>query len=235
MKKLLRNAKRLLDRILGTATDELYWRFRHLGSRRWAETYLAPESLAHPHRQLLLDTISRYAPFESALEIGCASGPNLYLLARRFPHAKFRGIDISRKAVAVGRDRLAREGVRNVALSFGRADRLQMFPSSSFDLVFSDASLVYVGPEKIKAALREMARIAKKAIILVEWHTDSDSSIFEDHWAHNYRNLFQEILPDSNPRFLKLSPEIWGGEWGEHGYIIEIRISSPDKSGNATE
>ena len=235
MKKLLRSAKRLLGKIFGTATEELYWRFRHLGSPHWAETYVASASLEHPHRKFLLETIERQRPFASILEIGCASGPNLYLLAKRFPAAKLYGVDISQKAIAFGRNWLSNQGISNVFLETGKTGHLTQFASQSVDIVVSDAALVYVGPEKIEAALREMARVAKKAIILVEWHTDSDSSIFKDHWAHNYRNLFQKILPDSEPRFLKLSPEIWGGDWSEHGYIIEIRISSPGGSENIAE
>lgn len=226
MKKLLRGIRRALDRRLGSGVDKLYWRFRHLfGMRRWAESYISAESLSHPQRKFLLDTISRYAPFESALEIGCASGPNLYLLAKRFPYAKLQGIDISPRAVAVGRSWLLREGeVKTVSLAIGQAEHLPTILSKSFAVVFSDATLIYLGPDKIEAALREMIRIAEKAVVLLEWHTDSKESVYHDHWAHNYRALLLRIAPGIAVSATKLPADVFTGEWARYGYCIEARL-----------
>src|SRR4030042_430657 len=102
-KKFLRLIKRSANKIFGTKVDELFWKFRNIFDRKWPENYISRESINHPHRKFLIDKISVYYPFENILEIGCASGPNLYLLAKKFPEIKLYGIDISKKAIEVGK------------------------------------------------------------------------------------------------------------------------------------
>ena len=159
---LLRKIKRLANKIAGTKVDELYWRFRHFIDRSWAESYISKESINHPHRKLLVDKISAYYPFDNVLEIGCASGPNLYLLANKFPNAKLYGIDISERAIKIGKEFFKKENMRNVSLDSGKADDLKKFKDKSIDIIFTDATLIYEGLDKIDLAIREMLRVAKK-------------------------------------------------------------------------
>jgi len=226
LKKLFRAGKRFLDKTFGTAPDEFYWRFRHIfQNREWAQRYLSDESLRHPHRKLLIDAICRFEPLESVLEIGCASGPNLFFLSERLPHAKLYGVDISKKAVQVGTELMKEKNIRNVFLTCRKADDLSPFRDKSIDVVFTAATLVCIGPDKIKAALREMTRVAKKAIVLLEWHTDSNTSVYEDHWAHNYEKLFGEIAPQAEIIKTKIPENIWPGEWSKFGYIVEAILT----------
>jgi tRNA G46 methylase TrmB len=119
MKKLLRKVKRLAVKIFGLKVYELFWKFRHFFDKSWAERYISKESINHPHRKILIDIISKYYPFDSALEIGCASGPNLYLLAKKFPEVKLYGIDISKKAIEIGKKKFNKEKISNVILETG--------------------------------------------------------------------------------------------------------------------
>lgn len=220
MKKMLRQIKRLLDKTFGTIIDEFYWRFR---GKSWAKKYLTPESINHPHRQLLIEHIAIYAPFESALEVGCASGANLYLIAKRFPTVKLYGTDINKRAVYIGREWFATQGI-NCSFSTHKAEDLKQFPDKSIDIIFTDAALIYVGPEKIERVIKEFARVAKKALIFNEWHDESQNSIYNDHWIHNYRTLLKKFTSEDNIRFTKIPQELWGGDWAKYGYIIEVKI-----------
>jgi SAM-dependent methyltransferase len=87
--------------ILGARFNQLEWRYRHIYKRGWAEGYV--HSFSHPHRQLLVEKISANAPFTDVLEIGCATGPNLYLLAKKFPMAHFVGVDINPEGIRLGK------------------------------------------------------------------------------------------------------------------------------------
>ena len=60
MRTLLKIAKRISNKVLGTTSDLLFWRFRHFIDRRWPENYVSKQSLAHPHRSLLVEKISKY-------------------------------------------------------------------------------------------------------------------------------------------------------------------------------
>ncbi len=218
----LRIIKRFLDKFLGsTRSDKLFWQFRHFLDRNWANSYISEQSLNHPHRGILIEKISNYYPFEKVLEVGSASGPNLYLLAQKFPQVNFYGIDVSGKAVADGKKFFAKKGINNVFLQSMGALQLESFGDKSIDVVFSDAALIYIGLDKIDFVLREMSRIAKKAIILCEQHTE-ERSFYDDKWVHNYEKIIGKILPMSKSNFTKISKDIWGGDWGKFGYIIEI-------------
>src|SRR4030042_2921121 len=148
-KKFLRLIKRSANKIFGTKVDELFWKFRHIFDRKWPESYISQESINHPHRKFLIDKISVYYPFENILEIGCASGPNLYLLAKKFPEIKLYGIDISKKAIEVGKEYFKKENINNIFLSEGKAGELKKFGDKSIDVIFTDATLIYEGPDRI--------------------------------------------------------------------------------------
>jgi len=211
----------VLEAILGTKYNELVWRFRHIYKRGWAEGYI--ESFSHAHRHLLVGKISTNAPFTDVLEIGCATGPNLYLLARRFPDAHFVGIDINPEAIRQGNRFFKQQDIRNVSLFVGKADKLERFPDKSFDIVLTDAVLMYIGPDKIKKVVAEIQRITRKAIILVEHHSEQESALGscnERWWLRNYTKLFQPFSHSINAT--KIPSEIWGGNWGKFGYIIEV-------------
>jgi len=121
------------------------------------------------------------------LEIGCASGPNLYLLAKKFPEIKLYGIDISKKAIEIGKKKFNEEKILNVILETGNPSDLQKFFNKSIDIIFSDACLIYISPKKINSVVEEMVRIAKKAIILCEQHSDNSNSFYNGNWGHNYK------------------------------------------------
>ncbi len=222
MKKLLRGTKRLLDKIFGTVIDELYWRFRHCFNKHWAENYISEESLKNPQRRLLIEKISVHAPLGSVLEIGCASGPNLYAFSREFPDTQFFGIDISRRAVEVGTAWMNDRGIKNVKLFTGKADKLGRFPDKNMDIVLSVATLLYIGPDKIDQVIDEMLRVAKKALVLIEWHTEQEWSYAFDHWAYNWKILLEKH-GQTSVSASKLTFGDLGGGWKELGYLIEVQ------------
>jgi len=143
------------------------WSTRHLYEEDWIESYW--RSRDHPHRSFLVERISKFFP-NSVLEIGCACGPNLYHIAKKFPNAEVKGIDINPMAVQKGNGWFKEEGIFNVKLEVGSAQELKQFADKSFDVVFTDAVLIYISPEDIKQVVKEMLRIGR-IIVLNEWHS----------------------------------------------------------------
>ena len=81
----------------------------------------------------------------SVLEIGCGTGRNLICAARRWPDARFYGIDISEAMLETARANVAKAGlVRPDHLCAGRRDRVSM-PGAvrrhGFDRVFQSYTL----------------------------------------------------------------------------------------------
>jgi ubiquinone/menaquinone biosynthesis C-methylase UbiE len=231
----------------GTKVIEKEWATRHLckgererddwckGSDDWIKGYL--DSWNHPHRSFLVDTISRFNP-SSILEIGCNCGPNLYLLAKKFPDAEIIGIDINPVAVQKGNEWLAQEGISNVRLLEGKADELGQFQDKSFDVVFTDAVLIYIGPDKIKEVIREMVRITRKALILMEWHSfeherKDPKGLGVYHigcWKRDYVALLKQFVREEQIHITKVTEDVWPDKnWKEVGAVIEVLC---DKGGS---
>ncbi|MBS7632037.1 class I SAM-dependent methyltransferase [Candidatus Bathyarchaeota archaeon] len=217
---LYHRTRLLLNTLLGTRFNELIWRFRHIYRRGWAEGLIT--SASHPHRKLLAERISLHAPFRDVLEIGCATGPNLYVLAKTFPNVRYVGIDINPSAIKQGKIFFEKEKINNVSLLTAKADALR-FSDKSFDIVFTDAVLMYIGPDKIMQVTEEIQRIARKAIVLVEHHSGEESPIgvnMGKWWLRNYVKLFQPYIRQA--RCTKITSDVWGGNWSRFGYIIEM-------------
>ena len=147
--------------------------------------------LYHPHRNKLVSIIDLYKP-ESILEIGCGDKCNLELLTNRFPKADIRGTDLPTKAWK------------------------QPFGDKSFDVVFTDACLIYIAPDRIEETINEMKRIAKNAIIMVEQQeVGGEERSINGCWVRDYGKYFKEC------KIAKIPKEIWStGNWGKYGYFI---------------
>ena len=217
---------RLKELMVGTKAWEDYWGRRKRGNdwhnkgHDWIEGYW--QSINHPHRQLLVEAVVKFKP-KSILEVGCACGPNLYLLAKRFPEATIWGIDINRQAIDYGQERFCKAGMKNVWLCIGRADNL-LFAENSFDVVFTDATLIYVGPDKIKGVLERMLDIAKKGLVLVERQRNGDVSVYRDSlWQRDYVKLFDALSPTVGVSINKIPLDIWP-EWADGGAVIEVKL-----------
>ena len=190
------------------------------------------ESINHAHRSLLVESISSHAPLDSALEIGCNTGSKLYLLSLQYPNAKLYGIDINSEVIEDGKDQLSMRGINNVFLSFGKADSLKSFSNKSVDIVFTDAVIMYIGPDKIGGILKEAVRIARKAVILNEWHMESESLKFKKeykyhygHWIWDFHKLCAPYVPPERVRITRIPKELWNdANWNEFGAIIEMNL-----------
>lgn len=234
LKKGYSKFRSIQRRLLGTRLEEKYWATRHLrkgddwgnGKNDWIRSYW--DSRNHSHRSFLMERIFKFSP-SSILEIGCNCGPNLYLLAKKFPNAEIKGIDINPMAVQKGNEWFAQEDISNVKLSVGKADDLRQFQDKSFDVVFTDAVLIYIGPDKIKKLLGEMLRVTRKALIFLEWHCFNSKSnplgVYVGHWMRNYVTLLKEFVPENKIKVIKMPEELWPDQnWQRWGAVIEVVI-----------
>ncbi len=200
-----------------------FWRFRHLIDKNWTSGYASAAALSHPHRAKLLGIIGEFALLNSVLEVGCATGPNLILLAQRYPEAEIYGLEVSREAVKVGQREVEKLGLKNIYLSAGNADNLKKYADKSMDVVFSDACLIYFNEHKIKGVLREMARVARKGIVICELTNEVESTDGKSQF-HNYGKLFEGISADLKIEEYGLDDIIWTEKWEKFGKIIKITL-----------
>ena len=233
------NFRRVKEYLLGTKEREREWAIKHLrGGDDWGESSRDDwvksywNSQDHPHRPFLMERISKFSP-NSILEIGCNCGPNLRLLARKFPDAEIIGVDINPLAVQKGNEWLAQEGIPNVKLLEGKADELGRFQDRSFDIVFTDAVLIYIGPDEIKDVMKEMVRITRRVLILVERHSFEPEkkdpyglgAYHYGCWKRDYVALLKQFVREEQIRITKITADIWPDKnWSSVGAVIEVVI-----------
>lgn len=97
------------------------------------------------------------------LEIGCGTGRNLIVAARRWPDARFYGLDISHEMLKSARQAIARAGLSH-RIHLGQGDAAQfdaaaLFGVARFDRVFQSYTLSMI-PDW-QGAIREAARHLK--------------------------------------------------------------------------
>jgi S-adenosylmethionine-diacylgycerolhomoserine-N-methlytransferase len=84
-------------------------------------------------------------PGGTVLEIGCGTGRNLIAAAKRFPDARYHGIDISEAMLETARASLTRAGLADrITLAQGDAtafDAAALFGVATFDRVFQSYTL----------------------------------------------------------------------------------------------
>ena len=218
----------LVKMIYYTLGSSILGRFLTWHERQWETRALSAaegywNNRNNPNKHLLVERIAALSPIHSILEVGCNSGPNLYLLAKKFPQAQIVGIDINSKAVQYGNAQFAQEGIPNVQLLVGKADELGQFQDKSFDVVFTRAVLIHIGPDKIKNIVEEMIRVSRRALILMEGQCfepqDEDpngmgiycSGIWKAWrmWRRDYVALLKQYVPAEQIRVIRIPEEVW--------------------------
>lgn len=211
---------------IGMRIRERWWANRSIAEGYW-------NNRNHPSKHFLVERIAAFSPVNSILELGCNSGPNLYLLAKKFPKAQITGIDINKEAIKYGNMQFTKEGLSNVKLLVGKGDKLGEFQDRAFDIVFTNAVLTHIGPNKIKRVIAELFRITQRALILMEPHSFglSEKDLLElglftyygGQWIRNYVTLLKQFVPEKQIKVTKIPEGIWPFKpWQELGAVLEV-------------
>jgi len=134
-----------------------------------AHYYCAPSHIRAQAHLYGLDTV----PLEKArvLELGCASGGNLFPFACTHPEAQVVGVDLSSVQVADGQRLIEKMGLKNMQLqAMSLADITPSF--GQFDYIIAHGVFSWVPPE-IKSALLRVCRenLSPKGIAYISYNT----------------------------------------------------------------
>lgn len=100
------------------------------------------------------------------------------------------------------------------------------FHGETFDLVITDACLIYISPSRMHRALRELRRVGYKRFIFCEFHSTAIWKRILTKLATGY-NVYNylDLLTDNyfkDIKFYKIPQESWSGQpWEEFGYFID--------------
>jgi ubiquinone/menaquinone biosynthesis C-methylase UbiE len=169
------------------AKHKRYWKDRKID---WGISYF--DTWNHPHRHLIVEKL-RNKKFGSVFETGCASGPNLYLIKKVFPHVELGGIDLSADAIQMARERFSYP----FNFEVGSAEKI-FLSDKSVDVSISDMCMIYLGKKGVNRALNELKRITRNFVILCEFHSESPLKniglkLTSGYNSHNYRKILEEL------------------------------------------
>jgi len=210
------------------------WKTR---DRTSAMKYL--ENVEKPSSNLIGDCVD-IKSFQTILEVGSNSGPNLIGYAQIYPDINFTGLDLNKEAVKLGNQNARRSHLPNLRfIQIDLTDKKfsNLFPDKQ-DLVFSFATLMYIHPFHIKKVLRELLEITNQYLVLIEQHDEGFISKcfplgipsgFEASFKRNYKKLVIDELAklerglDAIDIF-EVDPKIWAPGGGS-ARIIRVRLN----------
>jgi len=220
MNKILRYIKRLLDRLLGDFSDEMFWKYLHFSKNKWKKAYEVPYNKLG-HKFFLIDLITSNKKIKKILELGCGDGLNLRKIAKKNKSIDLTGIDINKVAIKKGYLKIKNLNYK-INLIRGNLKNLRKYTNNQFDIVFTDASLMYIDESNILDVLKEALRISKLKVVICELHTNKNS-FYNDKWVHNYEIIFKKISKYNKVKIYNLKNSKRAGDWKTFGKIIEVK------------
>lgn len=154
------------------------------------------------------------------LEIGCGTGRNLARLARRFPHARLTGLDLSADMLTRARHRLKPLSDRIALLHQAYVRPLNQEPR--FDLIVFSYCLSMINPgwESVIVSARQDLQ-PEGLIAVVDFH-DSAWPAFRRWMGINHVQMKGQLLPELHARFRPLESTVnraYGGVWRYFHFI----------------
>jgi ubiquinone/menaquinone biosynthesis C-methylase UbiE len=214
--------KKLSVSIFGTKVTEFEWKNAYSDGSLFDDFCKSNSSY---HKVIFYEEVSKCSAIKRVLEIGCGTGTNLFYLRNIFPDAEFVGIDINMRAIDLGNKYFLDKGIQNIKLFMKGADRLRDFKAESFDLVFSIATLMYVGNDKIEEVVRHSIKLSSNAIIFVEFNKESGRDYYNGyHWIRDYKKIIEKYLNTSSSASVRYfnGNRMNDANWDKYGAVIKV-------------
>lgn len=198
----------------GTTQWKDYWQKRKID---WSKSY---QNWDHPHR-FAISAILRNFEWMSLFEIGVGGGANLMNIVKHFKDVQLGGLDVSKDAID-----LSRKTFTGAHFKVGSVEDI-MLSDDSVDVVLSDMTLIYLDPTRIDAAIKEMVRVGRKAIVLCEFHSPSLLKRLQlrynsGYYAYDYKKLLEKH-GCYDIEMYKLPEELWPGGNPQKTYAFLIK------------
>lgn len=190
-----------------------------------------------------METQLDFTTISSFLELGSNSGIQLFELARKYPNCKFLGIDFNPNSVDFALERTEAEGLKN--LTFAVVDlqddlSLQSIKETSWDVIFSWASLIYIHPKRI-TNLIDFCLKKSQCLILIEQHKNMRYFIKgrlipkQPTWLRDYAKLVKVVgTGDVSIKVKSIPNHIWN-PGGGYASQIEVRITDTEATNSVAK
>lgn len=210
-----------------TKNRKKYWTDRKID---WKHSYLdgvdevtGEPIWNHPHREIIVSALRSFN-WVSLWEVGCGPGGNLVKITKSFQGKQLGGSDVNEDAIEV-----AKQTFTGGKFNVESAEDL-LLSDKAVDVMLSDATLIYIGPGKIKSTIKELVRVTRNAIVLCEFHSTNP---FARLWlrlktgynAYDYEKLLEEAGCYDIQK-VKIPERMWPGfPWNIWGYVLVAKVT----------
>ena len=185
------------------------WHARIYDATRWSFLF---------GRSALLQQVAKLITPLRILEVGCGTGTNLLVLAKRFPQAHITGVDLSAHMLNVAQRKLAPYAPRLNLLHQAYTAPLP----DSFDLIVFSYSLSMMNPGWEPALHSAWQNLSEDGMVAVVDFADTTHPVFRRWMAVNHVQMEGHLLPLLNALFnaaLSEQHKVYAGLWR---YLIFI-------------
>ena len=141
------------------------------------------------------------------------------MIAKKNQFIDLYGIDINKTVIKRAISAINKFNF-NIKLICGNMKNLEKYKNNEFDLVFTDAALMYVDSSNFYKILNEIFRVSRSKVFICEQHTDG-THFYNDKWVHNYKEIIHRISKNNLIRIYKIKDNRVG-DWEKFGKIIEV-------------
>ncbi len=176
-------------------------------------------------RKRMVRRLSRALQTENPdiLEVGCGTGYNLEQLAKHFPNARLKGVDVSEDMLRRSAKRLARwaDRITLVEKPYGTEGQPEQY-----DLILFSYSLTMINPHW-EVLLSQAQKDLKPGGLLavVDFH-DSPLPWFKRHMANNHVRMDGHLLPVLKAGFISVDSTIYRAYAGIWEYVLFLGIKA---------
>lgn len=144
---------------------------------------------------------------ENVLEIGCGTGRNLSILARKYPRAHFYGLDASSEMLKTAQNKIKSKNLSDVVLKTALADDFSFEEtfelSKPFDAIFFSFSISMIPPwrESIENALENLK--SGSSLYIVDFYDQKNLPVWFQKILQTWLKQFHVKYPKDLIPFLK--------------------------------
>ena len=214
--------------------NNLYWKFKHLIQPDWPKVYFEDRILNDGRNRPKLIKFVNKLNQNKILEIGCASGANLFLLEESQKYDHLEGIDISGYCIEEGK-KILRKYNSKIILKQDNAIK-NNYKDKSFDVVFISGVTFYLNDKELISTITKSLRISKKYFILhisnyklhPSLNIQSKAKMYKDLFLRDYHLFFKENFSKYEKKVIKLNnniPELKKDViYSELDYLIVLKV-----------